>query len=95
MSSWTGESGPPEFERGTSLCGGRFVVEAFVGRGGVGAAYRAHDVELGRSVVCKITHHDDDLAWKEARGQFEKLARIHSRDVVRCLGFFVHEDKGI
>ena len=85
---------PAEFAEGAGLCGGRFVVEGYVARGGVGAAYRARDVELERTVVCKVAHEADALAWAESRGQFEKLARIHSRDVVKPLGFFVHEQGG-
>jgi hypothetical protein len=84
--------GMPEFAAGALLCGGRFVVVRSLGHGGLGRAYVARDEELGRNVACKIAHEADDLAWRESRQQFEKLIRIQSRDVVRPLGFFVHED---
>jgi predicted Ser/Thr protein kinase len=82
----------PEFKTGDELCAGRFVVERELGHGGVGWVYIARDRELERDVACKVAHESDALAWQECRLQFEKLIRIHSRDVVKALGFFVHED---
>src|SRR5262245_26020005 len=82
-----------EFAKGNEICGGRFIVECFLKSGGVGAAYLCQDVVLHERVVCKLAHEADDLAWGEMRLQFLKLTRIASPDVVKPLGFFVHQEK--
>jgi len=41
---------------GTRL--GQYVVEAMIGRGGMGAVYRAHDERLDRAVAIKVLHDD-------------------------------------
>ena len=81
------------YDAGEELCGGRFVVERFLGRGGMGEAYLTNDKILGQPVVCKVALTDFDW-WDEFKSQYWKLHRISAVDVVKPLGFFAHEDVG-
>jgi len=58
------------WEPGTRV--GRYVVLARIGRGGMGAVYRAEDVELGRPVALKRLHADADA---ESRARLLREAR--------------------
>jgi len=58
---------------------GRYVLGPLVGRGGMGAVYRARDVELGREVAVKLVH---------ARGGSHNLVRF-AREV-RALATLSH-----
>lgn len=58
---------------------GRYVIGPLVGRGGMGAVYRARDVELGREVAVKLVH---------ARGGSHSLVRF-AREV-RALATLSH-----
>lgn len=82
----------PEFVPGCELCDGRFVVQQYVHRGGVGAVYLVRDTVFDQDVALKIAHDSTDLTWAEMRMQFSKLVHIGSRDVVKPLGIFVHLD---
>ena len=51
---------------------GRYEIRGFLGAGGMGEVYRAHDGRLDRDVAIKIlpeglTHHPDRLAAVRAR----------------------------
>jgi serine/threonine protein kinase len=86
---------PPEFSAGDTLCAGRFHVVRALGRGGVGWVYLARDQLLDRPVACKIAHEGDQLASDEVRLQFNKLVGITSPNVVKPLGFFVHDTSNV
>ncbi|HHH27825.1 MAG TPA: serine/threonine protein kinase, partial [Polyangiaceae bacterium] len=65
-----------ELEPG-ALIGGRYRVEAVIGRGGMGVVYRAAQLPLGLKVAVKVLRVD--LARDpRARARFEREARVAS-----------------
>jgi protein kinase-like protein len=78
-----------------SLVGQRYRLEAELGRGGMGAVYRAHDVTHGRNVALKmILPSLADVVSLERFSREAQLAARVDRDqgVVRVLDFGVHGD---
>ncbi|HEY5924922.1 MAG TPA: serine/threonine-protein kinase [Kofleriaceae bacterium] len=53
---------------------GRYIIERLIARGGMGAVYRAHDPELGRSVAIKVIRSELQLASNELRLVRESMA---------------------
>ena len=63
-----------------AVVGGHFVIEAALGKGGMGAVYRAHDRRLDRRVAIKLGLRGADLA--RARREAVALARLAHPNVV-------------
>ena len=57
---------------------GKYRVDALIGRGGMGAVFRAHDLRLGRDVAIKVVR-SDLAAHPDARARFEREAQIVAR----------------
>jgi serine/threonine-protein kinase len=69
--------------------GGRYRIDAVLGRGGMGVVLRAHDLEARRDLALKVLHPDiacDDQSVARFRREAEILARIEHPGVPRCFG---------
>jgi eukaryotic-like serine/threonine-protein kinase len=73
---------------------GHFVLEEFVGGGGMGAVFRATDIELGRSVALKVVSgvHNDDDTLRRFKIEAQSAARLDHHNIARV--YYVGEDKG-
>jgi eukaryotic-like serine/threonine-protein kinase len=66
----------------------RFVLNSELGRGGMGAVYRATDQILGRSVAIKVLKdHGGDEVARKIRLEAQILARLLHENVVRLYDF--------
>lgn len=91
------ESGAPPhrvFEMG-QLVAGRFRVEGWLGEGGMGQVYRAHDLELGHGVALKTIHprvaHRPGML-ERFRREVQLARRITHGNVCRLFDVFWHHD---
>jgi serine/threonine protein kinase len=57
---------------------GKYRVDALIGRGGMGAVYRAHDTRLDRDVAVKVVR-GDLVASAQARERFTREAQLAAR----------------
>jgi serine/threonine protein kinase len=65
-----------------SLVAGRFQVEALIGRGGMGAVYRAVDIQLGRQVALKVFGSLDESDADRRQSEMRALARLAHPNLV-------------
>jgi serine/threonine-protein kinase len=91
--SHTADLGPPRPDdsfSGRALAGGKLLIESLIGRGGVGAVYRARHRELKMPIAVKVLHesfqHDIDFC---RRFYAEALAasRLDHPNVTRVIDF--------
>ncbi|MDP9347975.1 MAG: serine/threonine protein kinase, partial [Gemmatimonadota bacterium] len=81
--------------------GGRYHVEAVIGRGGMGAVYRATDQRLGRQVAVKVVfvHAGDAEARERLRQRFQReaqaAARLRHPNVVAAYDFGTDPELGL
>ncbi len=73
---------------------GHYMLEEFVGGGGMGAVFRATDIELGRSVALKVVSgvHNDDDTLRRFKNEAQSAARLDHHNIARV--YYVGEDKG-
>ncbi|HZH78031.1 MAG TPA: protein kinase [Archangium sp.] len=76
-------SGPPtaSLPAGTVIAG-RFTVEAFAGRGGMGTVYRATDALSGQRVALKLLHVEGNDAPRRFTREAELLSRLRHPGIV-------------
>jgi len=79
---------PAPIAEGTRI-GKHFVIEGVLGRGGMGAVYRARDMRLGRAVALKLGLTASDLG--RARREATALARFAHPNVVTIHEIGEHE----
>ncbi len=74
---------------------GHFKLEEFIGGGGMGAVYRAHDTMLGRVVAVKVLSGrqsaDEDMV-RRFKNEAQSAARLNHENIARV--YFVGEDNG-
>ncbi len=85
------------FEMGDALEGeqlGHFLLEQFVGGGGMGAVFRATDTMLGRTVAVKVVSRDqtNEDTLRRFRNEAQSAARLDHPNIARV--YYVGEDKG-
>jgi len=73
---------------GDELGGGRFRIEAVLGSGTMGIAYRAHDARLGRAVALKTLHRSDAEHVYELKREFRRLAGLSHPHLVQLYELF-------
>ena len=61
-----------------SIVDGKYRIDAFIGAGGMGAVYRAHDLRLARDVALKVVRAEL-VANPQSRVRFEREAQIIAR----------------
>ncbi|MCA9207269.1 MAG: protein kinase, partial [Planctomycetales bacterium] len=84
-------------EMGRELEGQRlnhFMLEEFVGGGGMGAVFRAIDTELGRTVAVKVVSKDatDDEVLRRFKNEAQSAARLDHPNIARV--YYVGQDRG-
>ena len=84
------ESGAPQvIRRQKRKAKDRYIIEQLIGQGGMGAVYKARDVELQRTVALKLLHPslldgDSELRMKR---ELVLASRVSHRHVVRVYDF--------
>src|SRR5690348_16081674 len=85
------------------ILGGRYLIEEVIGRGGMGAVYRAIDERLGRSVAVKVitvSGASDPEVRDRLRARFHREARAaaalpHHPNVVPVYDYGTDEELGL
>lgn len=74
----------------------RYHIEALIGRGGMGAVYRAADLVENRPVALKVLHFyldsETGAALTRFRREFRVLARLDHPHIVRAYGYGIYND---
>lgn len=96
----------PSFTRGEPLLDtgdlregeqlGQFLLEKFVGGGGMGVVFRALDTTLNREVAVKVLSRDqsaDDETLRRFRNEAQSAARLNHENIARV--HYVGEDRGV
>jgi serine/threonine protein kinase len=92
-------SGVPPLESGSLLEGeqlGQFLLQKFVGGGGMGIVFRALDTTLNREVAVKVLSRDqstDEEALRRFRNEAQSAARLNHDNIARV--HYVGEDRGV
>ena len=82
----------PAFSTGTVLAG-RYKVERFLARGGMGEVYQVHDQELGESVALKTIlprSADDPVTLDRFRREIQIARKVSHRNVCRIFDLGKH-----
>lgn len=89
----------PPLETGALLEGeqlGQFLLEKFVGGGGMGVVFRALDTTLNREVAVKVLSRDqstDEETLRRFRNEAQSAARLNHENIAHV--HYVGEDRGL
>jgi len=89
----------PPLEAGSLLEGeqlGQFLLQKFVGGGGMGVVFRALDTTLNREVAVKVLSRDqsaDEETLRRFRNEAQSAARLNHDNIARV--HYVGEDRGV
>src|SRR5690349_14230982 len=67
------------------VVGGRFAIERLAGAGGMGAVFRARDLEAGSAVALKVLRDRGSAELERFIAEAEILARLEHPGIVRYL----------
>ena len=73
-----------------------FVLEEFIGGGGMGAVFRSHDTQLDRTVAVKVlaAGNDNDVETRQRfQNEAQSAARLDHKNIARV--HYVGEDHGV
>ncbi len=88
--------GPLSREIGPALVGstlGHFRLDEFIGGGGMGVVFRAHDLSLDRSVAVKVlSQQQTEESLKRFHNEAQSAARLDHPNIARV--YYVGEDRG-
>jgi serine/threonine protein kinase len=90
----TGDRAAPAVLTPGTVLGNTYVIEAVLGRGGMGKVYRAKHIELGTEHAIKIISRrfaDDPQFVQLFREEARKLGRINNAAIANYEGFFRDE----
>ncbi|HZC79564.1 MAG TPA: protein kinase [Ktedonobacterales bacterium] len=82
---------PPALPPGT-LLGGRYLIQGYIGGGGFGHIYKAHDRVLGHRRAVKEAFYRDPLTQRQFRLEAEFILNARHANLVR--GYAVFEQHG-
>ena len=86
--------GHSRLEVGVTVAG-RYVLERCLGEGGMGAVYRAHDIELGRMIALKAIRRElssNESLLKRFKQELLLSRQITHRNVIRIFDFIADGD---
>lgn len=94
ISPRTGRAKVPDYPDG-HLYAGRYEIESFLGRGGMGSVYRVRDLESGGHLALKILHAaaDDPGGSERFRREIGVLAKIRHPAIPRIAGSGLLDDE--
>jgi serine/threonine protein kinase len=78
---------------GEELLGGRFRIEARIGRGGMGSVYRAYDREQKRSVALKILNDISPAHITQLKAEFRALTDVTHPNLAQLHELFADGDR--
>ncbi len=90
-------TGVPEDRMIGRMLGKKYRLDALLGTGATAAVYKAHHIDLGRSVAAKVLHQqhaNDNQFVQRFRGEARAASRLEHPNVARVTDFG-HEEDGL
>src|SRR5437762_189026 len=90
------DSSSAEFVAGFLVGGGRYTLKKFLGRGGMGIVWMAHDEQLNEPVALKFLPPEirsDTVALDNMRREVQKSRKLTHPNIVRIYDFYQAPDE--